>query len=150
MNRQPDIVQKKTESARNCNWSFLEVKNSLFLNVNVNVIMNVIAVFHGFQRFSHIARNPWKIRLFRLLLSLIYRSRTLQVLFPAPSETPCKSRGFAIFLPPKKGFEDNFEDNWLNPRFWLLEVRWDFLNEFWFFLALFYVYRKIIYAPNDE
>ena len=29
----------------------------------------------------------------------------------APSEIPCKSRGFAIFLPPKTGFEDNFEDN---------------------------------------
>ena len=42
----------------NCNWSFLEVKNSPFLNVNVNVILNVIAVFHGFLRFSHIVRNP--------------------------------------------------------------------------------------------
>ena len=49
----------KIKHARmNCNWSFLEVKNSLFLNVNVNVILNVIAVFHGFLRFSQIVRNP--------------------------------------------------------------------------------------------
>ena len=93
----------KTKHAKNCNWSFLEVKNSLFLNVNVNVIMNVIAVFHGFQRFSHIARNPWKIRLFRLLLSLIYRSQTLQVRFPAlnqynPNQFFSIGDGFGLFI----------------------------------------------------
>ena len=46
--------KKKTNVALKCKWSFLEILKQSFSECNLNVIVNVIGIFCGLSKFSHI------------------------------------------------------------------------------------------------
>ena len=55
---QKKVQKNKDQTCKELQLIFLGSEKQPLLNVNVNVILNVIAIFHGFLRFSHIVRNP--------------------------------------------------------------------------------------------